>query len=237
MELTVALAGVPVRISLRSPAYAACFQPFLAGTDPIADVRVPESALKQAAPHYEAGTTPEQIEYLELGPHACDALLPYSRMLFHGAAILWCGRAWIFTANSGTGKTTQYMLWKLCFGREVQILNGDKPLLEFREDSIVVHPSPWCGKEGLGSLDSAPLGGLILLKQSGENRMRRLQPAEAAGPLLTQLLFTRRTVDDVRTACALEDRLLHRTPVWLLENRGDTASAALCRDTLMEELT
>ena len=231
MELTVVLAGIPVRLSLRSPAYAACFQPFRTEADPVAAVRVPEDALKEAAPHYEAGTTPEQVEYLELGPRVCDALLPYGRILFHGAAIVWRGRAWIFTANSGTGKTTQYMLWKLCFGSEIKILNGDKPLLEFRKDGILVHPSPWRGKEGLGSLDTAPLGGIILLEQNEENRMRRLLPAEAAGPLLTQLLFTRKNADDVRAACALEERLLAQVPVWLLQNRGDAASAALCRDT------
>ena len=91
MESTVVLAGIPVRLSLRSPAYAACFQPFWTEADPVAAVRVPEDALKEAAPHYEAGTTPEQVEYLELGPRVCDALLPYGRILFHGAAIVWRG--------------------------------------------------------------------------------------------------------------------------------------------------
>ena len=85
MELTVVLAGIPVRLSLRSPAYAACFQPFWTEADPVAAVRVPEDALAEAAPRYEAGTTPEQVEYLELGPRVCDALLPYGRILFHGA--------------------------------------------------------------------------------------------------------------------------------------------------------
>ena len=89
MELTVVLAGIPVRLSLRSPAYAACFQPFWTEADPVAAARVPEDALKEAAPHYEAGTTPEQVEYLELGPRVCAALLPYGRILFHGAAILY----------------------------------------------------------------------------------------------------------------------------------------------------
>ena len=59
MELTVVLAGIPVRLSLRSPGYAACFQPFWTEADPVAAVRVPEDALKDAAPRYEAGTTPE----------------------------------------------------------------------------------------------------------------------------------------------------------------------------------
>ena len=88
MELTVELAGIPIRLSLRSAAYAPFLQPFRTEADPVAAVRVPEDALKEAAPHYEAGTTPEQVEYLELGPRVCDALLPYGRILFHGAAIV-----------------------------------------------------------------------------------------------------------------------------------------------------
>ena len=60
--------------------------------------------------------------------------------------------------------------------------------------------------------------------------MRRMTPREAAGCLFTQLLITRR-------ACALEQALLERTPLWLLQNRGDSAAAELCRDTLSKELT
>lgn len=91
MELTVVLAGIPVRLSLRSPAYAACFQPFWTEADPVAAVRIPEDALKEAAPHYEAGTTPEQVEYLELGPRVCDALLPYGRILFCSTVLPFSG--------------------------------------------------------------------------------------------------------------------------------------------------
>ena len=81
MELTVVLAGIPVRLSLRSPAYAACFQPFWTEADPVAAVRVPEDALKEAAPHYEAGTTPEQVvSAMPCSPTAayCSTVLPFS---------------------------------------------------------------------------------------------------------------------------------------------------------------
>lgn len=85
MELTVVLAGIPVRLSLRSPAYAACFQPFRTEADPVAAVRVPEDALKEAAPRYEASTTPEQVESalvsaMPCSPTAayCSTVLPFS---------------------------------------------------------------------------------------------------------------------------------------------------------------
>ena len=118
------------------------------------------------------------------------------------------------------------------------LLNGDKPLLEIPpEGAITVHPSPWYGKEGMQQYFSGPLGGIILLEKAAENRMRRMTPREAAGCLFTQLLITRRDADSVRRACALEQALLERTPLWLLQNRGDSAAAELCRDTLSKELT
>ena len=84
---------------------------------------------------------------------------------------------------------------------------------------------------------SGPLGGIILLEKAAENRIRRMTPREAAGCLFTQLLITRRDADSVRRACALEQALLERTPLWLLQNRGDSAAAELCRETLSKELT
>ena len=168
---------------------------------------------------------------MELCPRVSDALLPFGRLVFHALAFEWRGRVWLLTGPSGAGKTTHYLRWKLRYGEELRLLNGDKPLLEIPpEGAITVHPSPWYGKEGMQQYFSGPLGGIILLEKAAENRMRRMTPREAAGCLFTQLLITRR-------ACALEQALLERTPLWLLQNRGDSAAAELCRDTLSKELT
>ena len=99
-----------------------------------------------------------------------------------------------------------------------------------------MHPSPWRGKENMGSMRSAPLGGIIMLKQGQENAMRRVEPQEAVAELFMQFLFTRSTPLDVRRVCALEERLLQTVPVWQLVNRGDEASARLCHDTLAKEM-
>lgn len=109
-------------------------------------------------------------------------------------------------------------------------------LLPLYEEGISVHPSPWRGKENMGSMRSAPLGGIIMLKQGQENAMRRVKPQEAVAELFMQFLFTRSTPLDVRRVCALEERLLQSVPVWQLVNRGDEASARLCHDTLAKEM-
>ena len=170
-------------------------------------------------------------------PQAIGRLTALQPRIFPWHGVLWRGKAWMFAAVSGTGKTTQYLLWKELYGEEVQIINGDKPVLAFDHGDITVYPSPWNGKEGMGQQISAPLGGIILLRQSNRNRIRQVSAAEAAGAVFVQFLFNRKTAEDVRMVCRLEEIMLRQTPVWLLENCGDTASAVLCRNTLMEAQT
>lgn len=112
---------------------------------------------------------------------------------------------------------------------------ADKPFLSFHDDEIILHPSPWAGKECLSQKITAPLGGIILLEQSKENKISRLNPSEAAGMLFLQFMFSRENAEDVRKICELEEKLLAKIPVWKLMNRGDKESAKLCHDTLLEE--
>ena len=109
MELTVVLPGFRSVFPCAVRPMRHAFSRSGREADPVAAVRVPEDALKGRTAlrgRYHAGAG----RISELGPRVCDALLPYGRILFHGAAILWRRRVWVFTANSGTGKTTQYML-------------------------------------------------------------------------------------------------------------------------------
>ena len=141
---------------------------------------------------------PAYAEYVLSCSYACDALMRRDRIVFHGAAFRWHQRAWLFSAPSGTGKTTQLKNWQRLFGGEMEIMNGDKPILELCADGhVLVRPYPWKGKEGLGRDDiTAPLGGIILLRQDRENRIARATPArlpEAFSGAIIPALPTRRT--------------------------------------------
>ncbi len=237
MKISVKLAGLPMEIGLQYSKYLYIFAPFASEEPPRAFASISPDELAHAAARYPEGGL-EYAEMMELCPRVSDALLPFGRLVFHALAFEWRGRVWLLTGPSGAGKTTHYLRWKLRYGEELRLLNGDKPLLEIPpEGAITVHPSPWYGKEGMQQYFSGPLGGIILLEKAAENRIRRMMPREAAGCLFTQLLITRRDADSVRRACALEQALLERTPLWLLQNRGDSAAAELCRDTLSKELT
>lgn len=236
MEISVRLGGVPLLLSCAHDEYLRVYMPFMCCDMPLARVEVSAAEVERQLPLYEAGSTAAYVEHMELCPRACDALLPFERAIFHGVAFIWRGQAWLLTALSGTGKTTHYIQWKRQYGDEISIINGDKPVLDFSDEGISVHPSPWRGKENMGSMRSAPLGGIIMLKQGQENAMRRVEPQEAVAELFMQFLFTRSTQLDVQRVCALEERLLQTVPVWQLVNRGDEDSARLCRDTLAKEM-
>ena len=111
----------------------------------------------------------------------------YGSAVFHGAAISYQGKAYLFTAPSGTGKSTHIRLWQRYLGKPVGIINGDKPILSFSDSGITVCGTPYAGKEGWQANVQLPLGGICILSQSPKNTIVPLSPSECMLPLLQQI--------------------------------------------------
>lgn len=177
-----------------------------------------------------------EAEFYTCIPIVSDMLLP-NACIFHGTAFIWNGLAYILTAPSGTGKTTQYLNWKKLYGDEISIINGDKPALRIRDDqSVIVYPSPWNGKEDLCGNQSARLGGIICLEQAASNTICRCSSQEAA-PLLFRQVFS--LADDeksVHAVAAFTEKLIDAVPVWLLSNTGDIDSTRLTQETILASI-
>ncbi len=109
------------------------------------------------------------------------------RLMTHGVAIECDGKAFIFTAESGVGKSTHAFLWQKYLGADrVRVINGDKPILWFRPDGeILACGSPWSGKERLDENVQVPLGGICLLT--------RLEDAPGFGTTVNAPYITRAT--------------------------------------------
>ena len=234
MKITLCLAGVPVEAELSFGDYLPLYKNYITDKKPVASVRITREELERARPVYQENSSDSYVEHMELCTKISNILLEHDRVFFHGTAFVWRERAWILSAPPGTGKTTQYVLWKLLYGDEIQLLNGDKPVLELTGNGFTVHHSPWRGKENMGQELTAPLGGIILLEQGSENRIERLG-REAVIPVFRQFLYEINS-DSVKKVFELEDKLLRSIPVWRLYNLGDRASAMLCHDTLEEAI-
>ena len=188
---------------------------------------------------HNAWNIPEEpySEYALLAYKVCNHLLKSGACIFHGAAFKWHEKAFIFTAPSGTGKSTQLNNWFKLYQDEIQIMNGDKPLLKIDNNRCLVMPSPWKGKEkmGIDSL-SAELGGIIILRQGNINELQKLQPYESVPQLLQRILFSVENRDQVILASKILETVITTVPVWKLINTGDMNSSILTHDEIKKEL-
>lgn len=119
------------------------------------------------------------LERASIQRKTAEALFQFDILLLHGSAVAADGLGYIFTARSGTGKSTHTRLWKHLLGDRAVMINDDKPFLRFTPRQILVCGSPWSGKHGLDSNMEVPLKGICLLERGIENSIERI-PAERA---------------------------------------------------------
>ena len=152
-------------------------------------------------------------EYFFLGSDFYTTLLDYNGCMIHASAVMLEGQAYLFSAHSGTGKSTHTGLWRQYFGERAVILNDDKPALRQEPDGLWVYGTPFSGKTDLNVNERAPLKAICMLEQGPHNRIRRLSPADAL-PLLIQQ--TIRPAVPRRMNALLErlDEILRHIPVY-----------------------
>jgi len=126
------------------------------------------------------------LETLALYRKLAKVLLKKNAVVFHGSVLAWEGKAYLFTALSGTGKTTHTRLWlKMVPGSYV--LNGDKPLLRATEDGVLACGTPWQGKENYGCNEILPLAAICLLERDSVNHMEAISFRDALTTLIQQV--------------------------------------------------
>ena len=96
------------------------------------------------------------------------------------------GVAYLFTAKSGTGKSTHTRLWREMFGDRAVMVNDDKPFLKFTEEGVIACGSPWNGKHGLGNNIMVPLKAICVLERGESNVITRIDPKDALQMLFQQ---------------------------------------------------
>lgn len=186
------------------------------------DVRVTQADIDYERGMATEGTdwTDAYLETLAVQRAIANRLPERHRLLVHGAVIEFEGRAYLFTAPSGTGKSTHIRLWRQYLGDAVRVINGDKPFVRIPEhcdELSVAYGTPWAGKEGWQCNDSAPLVGIVLLSRS-EPGASSIRPASAAlniDKLMRQVYFPPDTGAAVLTLDLL-DAMLARVPVYEL---------------------
>lgn len=160
-----------------------------------------------------------------------EYLFDHGILLFHGSAVAVDGEGYLFTAHSGTGKSTHTRLWQQAFGDRAVIVNDDKPFLELRQDSIWLHGSPWSGKHGLDANVCVPLKGLCILERGKENNIHPVTGEEAL-PMLQKQAYHPLAAEKESQFLTLTKRLSCLAPLWKLSCTKDPEAAQVAYKTM-----
>lgn len=161
-----------------------------------------------------------------------ELLLRHGAVFLHASFVEYEGQAIVFTAPKQTGKSTQASLWKNFRG--ARIVNGDRVLLRQTEGGWMAYGSPYCGTSNICENAAHPLRAIVLLRQGGENQVRRASPSEVAAAFLDGSTFDpeRQTETILDFALSLSSRI----PVLHFSCLPD-ASAVDCLDAALQSST
>ncbi len=183
-----------------------------------------EKSRKEQTPEDFARLTDHHLELTAVYRRIAEALVDYNIILFHGSCISLDGEAFIFSAKSGTGKSTHTRLWRERFDERCVMINDDKPLLEVRDDAIIVWGTPWNGKHRLSTNTSAPLSAICILERAVENNIVR-QSVIAAFPALLAQTYRFADVDKMRKTLNLLQKIVNKVELYKLGCNMDISAA------------
>ena len=139
----------------------------------------------------------------------------YDTFLMHGSCVAVAGEAYLFTAKSGTGKSTHVRLWREVLGDRAIMVNDDKPLIRITDSGPVVYGTPWDGKHRLSNNIAVPLKAICLLERAEENSIRPIDPGEAY-PMLFQQIYRPIDPASMHKTLELTEKLAGQAGLWRL---------------------
>lgn len=160
-------------------------------------------------------------------------LLDYDALILHASFISWDRMGILFSAPSGTGKSTQAELWKQHAGAD--ILNGDRSCIRKVQEGYLACGMPYAGSSNIYRNESVPVKAIVVLRQATENRVRPMRQGEILACLLPELSLHRWDAFFMNKALDFVTDMLGHVPVYLLECLPNADAVNVLREALFEE--
>jgi len=171
------------------------------------------------------------LERTAIQRKVAEYLFDRSVLMTHGSTVAVDGRAYLFTAKCGTGKSTHVRLWRQMFGDRAVMVNDDKPFLKITETGVWAWGSPWSGKHGLDTNITVPLQGICILERGKENRIEKIAPEEALPMLLHQSYCPLDPEKRVRFE-VLVKQLAEKSQLWHMYCNMDPSAAEVSHNAM-----
>ncbi|MBQ4225511.1 MAG: hypothetical protein II664_04255 [Oscillospiraceae bacterium] len=240
-KLNIEIAGVSAGVVCSYPENIEFLRDYKTDREPLFTVSPRRDDLERMQADFdrmdEAAGIPKHIRqegFLENNAiHAmlAEKMTEHGVLLMHGSALCIDGEAIIFTAPSGTGKSTHSRLWREVFGERVFMINDDKPFLRFADDIVYACGSPWNGKHHLGRNVCVPLKAIVSLERAEENSIVPMSKADAF-PVLIKQAYKSRDAASMRHIAALEKLLIDKVRFYKLSCNMEHDAAVTAYNTI-----
>ncbi|MCI5745468.1 MAG: hypothetical protein MR270_04215 [Erysipelotrichaceae bacterium] len=204
---------------------------YLTNDDNIADITIdkPIDFLLNAQKKY-TNFTLQEIEYMCYGAAFYNNILNYDGFMLHSSAVCKDNYAYLFSANSGVGKSTHAQNWLKYFNDDsTYIINDDKPAIRKIDGKFYCCGTPFSGKVDLSKNECILIKAIVFIKRGEENSICKITTKKAF-ELLYQQTITTLAINKMDTLLALIDELFNTIPVYELTCNKDISSAKIAYD-------
>ncbi len=140
--------------------------------------------MREQYPHLSVGN----CEYMVYGTYFYSILINNNGIMLHSSAVCYDNFAYLFSAPSGTGKSTHTSLWLKAFPG-ARILNDDKPAIVINSaGDIRAYGTPFSGKTDLNFNEDFAIKSICFLKRSPDNWIKNINSQKAISEILSQTL-------------------------------------------------
>ena len=164
------------------------------------------------------------LETLAIYRQIAEKMIDFGIILFHGSVVAVDGIGYLFTAKSGTGKSTHTRLWREYFGERAIMVNDDKPLLRIKNDGVQVYGTAWDGKHRLSSNISVPLKSICILTRAKGNNIENISKNDAY-PVILQQVYRPKSVENMKKLLLCIDELSSKVKFYRLSCNMDISAA------------
>lgn len=186
-----------------------------------------ESIIRYRRTEHIRQISPKQtLRCMEL-PHL---LADHEGVLLHCAWIRWNGRGILFTAPSGTGKSTQAQLWCDLMGAE--LINGDRAAIRIHNGHAFAFGVPMSGSSDVRRNETMPIEAIVYLSQAKDCRIERLRGVWAFRRLWEGCTVPTWDRGDVERITDIVGRIISQVPVFHLACTPDRRAVELLLDTM-----
>ena len=160
-----------------------------------------------------------------------DIAFNHGVVLFHGSVVAVEGKAYLFAAPSGTGKTTHTKLW-LDLIPGSYVLNGDKPFLKINSGHVLACGTPWRGKERYGCNEILPLEAICFLERDSENSITPMVLNQALQVLMSQIYLPNDT-SSILKVLSMCKKIGNATRLYRLKCNMDPDAAVVSSSAML----